>query len=231
MKIVSWNCNGALRNKFHELYILDADIIIIQECENPSLYKNKYENFPYNYLWTGKNKNKGIGIFTRKDILLESLPWAKNELEEFLPCRVNNKFNLLAVWTKQANSPTFKYIGQLWKYIQLNREHLKISPLIIGGDFNSNSCWDLWDRWWNHSDVVSELNSLGIRSAYHFHFNESQGKEAIPTFYMNRKIERPYHIDYFFASKDILENSILQLGDRDIWLKHSDHVPLVFEFK
>ena len=35
MKIISWNCNGALRNKFQHIAELEADIYIIQECEDP----------------------------------------------------------------------------------------------------------------------------------------------------------------------------------------------------
>ena len=40
MKIISWNCNGALWKKFNLLEKLDADILVIQECEDPRRSKN-----------------------------------------------------------------------------------------------------------------------------------------------------------------------------------------------
>jgi len=36
MKIVVWNCNGAFRNKYHLLENMKADILVIQDCEDPS---------------------------------------------------------------------------------------------------------------------------------------------------------------------------------------------------
>ena len=64
MKIVSWNCNGKFREKFKYIVELDADVYIIQECENPEDYINtSYNNFARKYIWTGENKNRGLGIF------------------------------------------------------------------------------------------------------------------------------------------------------------------------
>ena len=54
----------------------------------------------------------------------------------------------------------FGYIGQMWKYLQLNKDNIRNKNIIIGGDFNSNKIWDVWDRWWNHSDVFNELEEL-----------------------------------------------------------------------
>lgn len=39
MKIVSWNANGKFREKYKAILELDADIYVIQECENEGVSK------------------------------------------------------------------------------------------------------------------------------------------------------------------------------------------------
>jgi exonuclease III len=232
MKIVSWNCNGALRKKLEQLCSLDADLYIVQECEDPSKTNNKeYSSWANNYRWVGNNKNKGLGIFAKEGILLNSLPLDSGRLEYFLPVTVNDAFTLLAVWTREANSPTFKYIGQMWKYLQQHKNYFHASDSVIIGDFNSNACWDAWDRWWNHSDVVREFEEIGIVSLYHLQRSEEQGKEREPTFYMYKKPNKPYHIDYAFVSKSMAPSASIDIGTPTIWLHHSDHMPLVVQFR
>ena len=52
MKIVSWNCNGALRKKTQQLSTLEADIYVIQECEDPKQAAvQAYKDWHKNYLW------------------------------------------------------------------------------------------------------------------------------------------------------------------------------------
>jgi len=235
MKIVTWNCNGALRNKFQHLSEFEADIFIVQECENPAQANHKeYAEWAKNHLWIGSNKNKGLGIFATENLKIETIDWSNtftdHTVKYFLPCLVNDNFQLLAVWAHQNNSPNFGYIGQLWKYLQINKQHFK--NILVAGDFNSNAIWDQWDRWWNHSDVVRELQEIGIRSLYHHHFKEEQGKESVPTFFMNRKTSKPYHIDYIFGSSEFEDRlTKLQIGELEKWIKISDHLPLVSEFE
>jgi len=112
---------------------------------------------------------------------------------------VDDDWTLLAAWTRQADSPTFGYIGQLWKLLQAHSAFLKHPGGMVVGDLNSNARWDVWDRWWNHSDVVRELAALELQSAYHAHNGEAQGAEEAPTFYLQRKLAKPYHIDYAFT--------------------------------
>lgn len=233
MKLVIWNCNGALRNKFEHLSELNADLYIIQECENPALTKHQqYISWADNYLWKGDNKNKGIGIFAKNATKIELLNWSDaykdHNVKHFLPCLVNNDFQLLSIWASQNKSPNFGYIGQLWKYLETNKSNFK--KIILAGDFNSNSIWDEWDRWWNHSDVVNDLSKMNINSLYHRFNREDQGKESKPTFFLQRNVAKPYHIDYIFASKEI-ENSLtkFEIGEVDKWLNYSDHLPVICE--
>lgn len=202
MRIVTWNCNGAFRKKFDRITELKADIYIIQECENPTESNHtEYQNWAENYIWMGDTKNKGIAIFAKPEIKLESLDWSNkfkdHSVKHFLPCRINRDFNLLGVWTHRNNSPDFGYMGQFWKYLQVNRSKMK--NILIIGDFNSNKIWDQWDRWWNHSDVVNELKEIGIESFYHKVTGENQGEETKPTLYFQRKLENLIILIMFLA--------------------------------
>jgi exodeoxyribonuclease-3 len=245
MKVVTWNCNGGLRNKLHAVESLDADLLVIQECEDPAQSTRVYREWAGDYIWYGKNKNKGIGVFPRNGhyvrpttwsgtFVLKGLGshnrpivWRTEDLELFLPFTLNDRFTFLACWTKGGDSRVFGYIGLLWKYLQIHKNDLKQPDTIVLGDLNSNSIWDKDDRWWNHSDVVEELRDIGLESVYHDRENESQGAETQHTFYLQRNRAKAYHIDYAFVSENLLAACSLTIGDPDTWLSISDHMPIV----
>ncbi len=230
MEIVSWNCNGALRKKLGAISALKADVFIIQECEDPACSSDTvYKTWAGNYLWVGTNKNRGIGVFAKSAVSLRRVDLDLRPVELFLPCIVSEQISLLATWTREAKSPTFRYIGQLWKFLQMHPRFLSNTKSALIGDLNSNVRWDAWDRWWNHSDVVRELQALGMESMYHHIRGEDQGKETLPTFFMQRKREKPYHIDYAFVSSDLLDGSSIEVGRPDQWLEFSDHMSLVIQ--
>jgi exonuclease III len=227
MKVVTWNCNGAFRNKYQSLAHLDADIMVIQECEDPLQCSDiKYRNWATNYIWIGDSKHKGMGVFCKNGIHLSNNDWDTNGTKLFISVRINYTFDLIAVWTKRNNSISYRYIGQFWKYLQMNKDRMK--DCIVMGDFNSNKIWDNKLRGCNHSAVVRELNEIGIVSLYHEKYGSQQGEEPHPTFYMHRNLGKPYHIDYIFVSKKRFPNvSDIEIGPVTAWLSISDHLPVI----
>ena len=221
MKIVSWNCNGKFREKFQDILELDADIYVIQECENPAESSCvEYTNFAQNYLWIGEQKSKGLGVFARDSVRIKENYWEKFCLRNFLSVNVNNCFDLVAVW---ACSP---YIEEYYIYQSINIVYYNDNTIIIG-DFNSNAIWDKKHGVRTHSAIVRQLNEIGICSAYHYYTNEAQGSETVPTFYLYRHFDKPYHIDHCFtASKNIHSYHVVNSSR---WLEKSDHMPILLQ--
>jgi endonuclease/exonuclease/phosphatase family metal-dependent hydrolase len=73
------------------------------------------------------------------------------------------------------------------------------------------------------------LDEIGLESVYHHQYKEAQGEETTPTFFLHRNPSKSYHIDYVFASSDLLRMSRLEVGSCDKWLHISDHMPLCVE--
>lgn len=228
MRLVTWNCNGALRRKYGLLDALDADILVIQECEDPAQSGAEYQAWAGKHAWIGHGRSKGIGIFPRREQSIEQLAWLDGGFEMFLPVRVGGTVDVLGVWTQQSNSSKSSYIGQFWHYLQAHKTALGVNT-IIAGDFNSNTIWDKPRRVWNHSACVRELDELGFFSLYHQATGEAQGQEKHPTFCLHRNPTKPYHIDYVFAHKDRLNGRSprTQVSNSADWLSLSDHFPVI----
>ncbi|MEF8822209.1 MAG: hypothetical protein V5A52_08015 [Halovenus sp.] len=75
------------------------------------------------------------------------------------------------------------------------------------------------------------LNEKGLCSAYHAARNDDFGEETEVTFYMHKKEERPYHIDYAFLPQRLMESGVeVAVGGYDDWIDASDHMPLLVDF-
>jgi exodeoxyribonuclease-3 len=236
MRLITWNCQGAFRKKATFILPLEPAILVVQECEHPDKLKfHQTTKEPNDFFWYGDDQNKGIGIFSYSDYKIQILPEFNPKYRYILPLKVTgygHSFTLLAVWA-MANKENYeaRYIGQVWLAIH-HYEALLGSSVIITGDFNSNKIWDYKKRVGSHSDVVAKLASKDIHSIYHNYFGIEQGKEKHPTLFLQKKVTKPYHIDYCFASKDLLDKvSKVEIGRYEDWTAYSDHSPLEIQFE
>ncbi len=224
MKIISWNCKMAYRNKANLLSRYNPDIIIVPECEWMGEGSKRR-------LWFGDNCKKGLGIFSHSDYTLELNEYYDPSFKYVIPINVTGpyNFNLFAIWAmNNSENIRRRYIGQVYSAINQYSELLN-RPTIIIGDFNWNAIWDIkpgspLDG--NLADVIKILASCKIRSTYHGFFTEDFGKETRPTFYMHHKQNKPYHIDYCFASSDF-DIGKVEIGSYSDWINKSDHMPLM----
>jgi exodeoxyribonuclease-3 len=61
MKIITWNCNMAFRNKAALILTHKPDILVVPECEHPEkLSFPPGTPKPTDLLWFGKNQHKGL---------------------------------------------------------------------------------------------------------------------------------------------------------------------------
>lgn len=223
MKIVSWNCNGAFRKKYQNILELDADILVIQECESIYSMQGELKQITSNGIWEkGVNKN-GVLVISKPEVKLKKIEWNSFGMKVFIPIMINDLFPLIAVWTTKP-----AYIEEFYIWQSVHSDRITDECVIIG-DFNSNAIWDKEHRERGHSAVVNILKGKGLQSAYHFVSGDNQGEETKSTFHMYRNAERRYHIDHCFVKPDmILSYKVLE---EKRWLELSDHFPIMLELK
>lgn len=225
----------AFRKKASFILEYKPDILIVPECEHPDkLIFTKSTPLPTDTFWFGENLNKGLGVFSYSNYKFKLLEIHNPEIKTILPILVTDgkfDFLLFAIWAYNPNDNYYKYIGQVWKAILYYENIFKGRSIILAGDFNSNVLWDKLKRRISHTMVVEKLKSLNIFSTYHSHFNYEQGKELDPTYFMYRHIDKPYHIDYCFASMDLINKlESVEVGIYNDWTEYSDHKPLMVSF-
>lgn len=227
MRIISWNCNMAYAAKQEDILAFQPDVLLLQECSERHI---KESAAPFS-LWVGKNPHKGLGVlgFGNHHYSLSSLytpeyPW-------FLPIQMDDiPLTILGVWA-HVKEKRERYIQISHRAIDHYRSLLKEDLSIAIGDFNSNTRWDASHPGQSHSDLVEKLERLHLKSAYHAQMEERQGSETISTFYLYRHQDKGYHLDYAFVSCCLLEHTHLTIPDWRIWLKRSDHLPLILDIR
>lgn len=225
----------AFRKKAELILQYGPDILIIPECEHPDKLKFPGSvKLPTDIVWYGNNPNKGLGIFSYGDYKLQLLPIHNPNLKTIIPISVTGaaiNFTLFAIWANNPADKPNQYVGQIWKAIHYYDDLIKSEKTILAGDFNSNTIWDKPRRPGNHSALVNALEAKKIRSVYHHHFGHEHGKEQHATFNLYKNSNKPYHLDYCFASDDFIPKlNNVEIGGYADWKTYSDHLPLIVDF-
>jgi len=221
----------AFRKKCQFVDITNIDVMIVQECEAPERFDKVDHGLNYNqFLWCGDNIHKGVGVFVFGDYHVEIRKDYNKEFRYIIPIVVtgpNTKYNLYAIWAMpHPTNRRLSYVGQILAalnyYNDLNSENM-----ILIGDFNSNAIWNGVKKYGNHADLIHRLNEDDIFSIYHRLFNEEHGEESIPTQYMYKHLDKPYHLDYCCMSDSLfLDDLSFDIGSYKDWKAYSDHMPI-----
>jgi exonuclease III len=233
--MVTWNAQMKFREKIKHLLPFAPDILVIPECEAPEKWaKDGYINEVKQFLWFGDLPSKGIGILTMNpDFTLALHPAYNSKYRYIIPIQVSGKeeFILFAVWAQNIKQRFYSYIGQIYLALKHYEPLLKQKCCIIG-DWNSHKIFDSIKRVGTHTDTVTFLEQFDIHSAYHSYYQLQQGEEQHPTHFFRKELESPFHIDYIFASKDLLNQlDDIKIGEHEKWLTHSDHMPIFTSFQ
>jgi exonuclease III len=229
MKLLTWNCCGSFASKVKLIHDMQPDVAVIPECSQEDASRALAES-GYTSLWFGSNPAKGLAIFAASAWTLELA--AKPDNTWIVPIHVRGpeSFLLIAVWAWHDTNKSYAgYVQQLEQAFERNPSWFSShEPLVIAGDFNSNSQFDKHLSGTTHSQLVSFLTDHQVVSAYHTHTGEPQGQEKLSTFHLYRHVDKPHHIDYIFipdAWKSRLSD--VTIGSKSDWLKHSDHLPMM----
>lgn len=235
MRIISWNCGGAYRNKIDRILELKPDIAVIQECESLDdmriICKDK---LPLKSLWfSERDHNKGVGIFFHNDYEILSIEYY-SRIEFIVPMRIKNKFDfyLFAIWAMQGRGEGSAYTGQVERAVQkYYKDILENNESILIGDYNSPHIDEPVNEPEIEYSLIDLFRDLGIFSAYHKYFKKGYGEHTHYTFYQHKNKEFKNMLDYCFVSKSII-NKIdkVEIGKYEDWIEFSDHCPLIIDF-
>jgi exonuclease III len=226
----------AFRKKSIFIEKYQPDILVVPECEHPDKLKFAAgSQIPTNIFWFGDNPHKGIGVFSFTNFKISLLDFHQPEFKLILPLKCTNEqetYTVFAIWANNPSDRGNQYVGQIWKAINHYQNQISTTKTLLLGDFNSNSIWDRPRRLGNHTNVVDFLAKKGIQSVYHQYFNQQQSKEIHPTHFLYRHEDKPYHLDYCFVSKDLINRlKKVEIGLHHDWKIASDHMPIIIDFE
>lgn len=230
MRLITWNCKGAFTKKQGAIEALAPDVLVVPESEKLTTPDYGPGGKALRSVeWRGENPNKGLAALSYGDYSLRVHPAYEPEHRWVLPLVVEGpvELTLFAVWTV-PHPRSRLYVQCLFEALETYRPILESTPVVWAGDFNANPVFDKPSQPLKYSDLVARMSESGLSSLYHLQSGEAHGSESQPTFFMYHHAEKPYHIDFIFASRSLIEGGFdLSVGEFAQWQMLSDHMPLV----
>lgn len=235
MNLIIWNCNQGLHRKAEMLLKLAPDIAVVSEAARQA---RTLTSKARSHLWVGAEKDKGLGIYSFGDHVLELHASYDKRIQWVAPITVSGprKFLLLAVWAMNNQAiekhPEHKDVGSVQAALEVYQPLIESCglPLVVAGDFNSNLHWDKREKNAVHHNTLRALVQAGLVSAYHRARNVGQGQEPDPTYWRDRKASgQRYHIDYCFVPEAWATDKLqVTVGQFAPWVSEhwSDHAPM-----
>ena len=224
MKLVAWNAAWNTRKHSHEhveelLATLAPDVAVVSETCCPAVGKASVH-------WSGP-MTPGLSVYTSGPYRISPAEARSGTLRHFRPFNVSGhvSFKLFAVWPTTEDAKTYHQV--LMRGLELYRDVIESGRVILAGDFNSNT--KVQTQRQTHPKFVRAAEALGLVSVYHAAGDHAHGAEPEATYLRGASDghNAGFHIDYCFVSRDLLPGAKAEVGSRENWRPHSDHLPLV----
>jgi exodeoxyribonuclease III len=218
------------KNKYKKLLNLRPDIAVIQECHHPDSFVNIVDY--KDKIWYGDNKNKGLCVLSLSNDYKLTLLVEQIKYDWIVPIQVLGKANfiLVVVWTQKKGYSYGKMLYlALKEYVSLFMNQNVIVICDFNVDYNLKGSYSGIGGF--HT-LTQLFNDLKISSCYHHFYHEDFGQESRATHFHQRKSQLPFHIDYCFVLRSILEDiKEFHIGKSKDWIEVSDHFPLILEIE
>ena len=220
MRIITWNCcRRTYANARQALAPLCGDFVFLQEVGRPT-------NSDRATVWAGTNPKQGVLVAAVDSRL--ALQSAQPSMTRHRPVAVSgsSRFLALNVWAQRSPS----YVGDVNRTLTRFRRVLAGRLCVIAGDFNSEGPQRDDDKP-HHTRLVGRLrDEFGVVSAYHQRYGVPHGQEAHPTYYHQRHLDDPWHIDFCFIPQPWASRIVrVEVVDGEPWSALSDHRPLLVD--
>jgi exonuclease III len=228
MKLITWNCAGRFAKTAGVLFEQDPDIAVIQECLESTVHL--VMPVGYKALWFGNDDQKGLAVFCKAHWQIRAL--AQPSHNWFVPIAVTGaeNFTLVAVWSCPPVRGHQAYVKLLREALAANAHWLGHGNVVVAGDFNSNTIFNK-PRSRHHTNLVVDLERLGLTSVYHSRHSKNHGAEEQHTFHLQWNCEKRFHIDYLFVPHGWVSCvTDFEICEPSVWAGLRDHLPLIASF-